>query len=118
MTTAHFMTLAVAICLITQPRSGYSQPDWRTYADKEAGYSITYPGFLRQIPWNELHPEADQESIYQWRTKTFLSKDRTVTLYLEFHPITEPKSVEQFFNEKLKNRATGGDHIGYVLTKD
>jgi hypothetical protein len=118
MTKSQFMTIAMALCLTFQSPTGYAQSNWKTYTDKQAGYSITYPGFLRQIPWKERYPDADQESIKQWRTKTFLSKEREVTLYLEFHPVSEPKSLEQFFNEKLENRTTGGDHIGYVLTKD
>jgi hypothetical protein len=44
--------------------------------------------------------------------------DGKVDLYIESHPILEGKSLEQFFNEKLANRTSGGDHIGYTLTKN
>ncbi len=98
--------------------TAHAQIDWKTYRDETVGYSITYPAFLNHIPWKVLHPDADPSSSQQWRTQTFRSKDKEVSLYLETHSVAEPKSLEQFFNEKLANRTSGGDHVGYVLTKE
>jgi hypothetical protein len=92
--------------------------EWKTYRDNNVGYSITYPAFLHLIPPIVRHPEADQHTSWTWRTKSFRSEDGKVELYIETHSIGEPKTLEQFFNEKLANRTSGGDHIGYVLTKD
>ena len=46
------------------------------------------------------------------------STDGKVELYVETHPIEESESLEQFFNEKLAGRVSGGDHIEYSLRKD
>src|SRR6267378_2712239 len=92
--------------------------NWKTYTDENVGYSITYPAFLNEVPWRILHPGADPSSPQQWRTRTFRSRDREVSLDVETHSVAEPKSLEQFFKEKIANRTSGGDHIGNVLTKE
>jgi hypothetical protein len=92
--------------------------EWKTYRDDIVGYSVTYPGFLHLIPPSVRHPEADQHAPWIWRTKSFQSADGKVELSVETHPIGEPKSLEQFFNEKLAGRASGGDQIEYSLRKD
>jgi hypothetical protein len=57
--------------------------DSKTYTDEHVGYSITYPAFLNYVPWRILHPDTDPSSAQQWRTRTFLSKDREVSLEVE-----------------------------------
>jgi hypothetical protein len=110
----------IIILILTAASSLMAAPatEWKTYRDDIVGYSITYPAFLHLIAPAVRHPEADQHTSWTWRTKSFQSTDGKVELYLETHSIGEPKSLEQFFNEKLAHRTSGGDHIGYVLTKD
>ena len=92
--------------------------EWKIYRDHVAGYSVTYPGFLHLIPPNVRHPEADQNTAWILRTKSFQSADGKVEFYVETHPIEESETLEQFFKEKVANRMSGGDHTQYSLTKE
>jgi len=92
--------------------------EWKTYRDDIGGYSVTYPALLHLIPPAVRHPEADQNTAWTLRTKSFQSADGKVELYVETHPIDESERLEQFFNEKLAGRVSGGDDIEYSLRKD
>jgi hypothetical protein len=87
--------------------------EWKTYRDDTAGYSITYPAYLRLAS-----PPEGAQGMGIWRTKHFVSSDGSVELYLEFRPLEDSETLNSFFGDEVSRRTQGGDNVQYTFQKD
>jgi hypothetical protein len=98
--------------LIIPALNAHAKTGWQTFTSDFVGYSITYPDFLKEIPWTILHPQAEPTSSAQWRTTTFRSSDGEVSLIVntshtdgtlsELFDYAQHSGAERFEREVLK----------------
>jgi hypothetical protein len=100
------------VILLTTISSARAQSSWKTYVNKEYGYSIPIPSDLRLAPW-----KGDPESPWRNRSKTFQSKDEKVSLSIVTH-WTNGRTLRDFFNDEVSDRKKGGDRINYSTIKN
>ena len=87
---------------------------WSTYLNRTVGYSVTYPSYLELQPWPK---DKDPNSSEQWRSKVFESPDKKVSLVISEHPEAEGKTLNEYFNQWMKDRLDDGT-VDYSLVKD
>lgn len=90
-----------------------SATEWKTYRDDTAGYSITYPSFLRLA-----RPLEGAQGMGIWQTKHFVSSDGSVELYVEFRQLAEGETLNSFFGDEVSKRTQGGDNVQYTFQKN
>ena len=92
--------------------SANAQISWRTYVDKNYGYSIPMPASLQLMPWT-----GDPASPWQNRSKTFQSADGNVSLSVSTH-WTNGRTIQNFFKDAVNQRSDEGALINYSILKD
>jgi hypothetical protein len=85
---------------------------WKTYVNKDYGYSIPIPANLQLMPW-----KGDPVSPWQARTKTFESKDGNVSLVISTH-WTNGITLQQRFSDEIDSRIKEGANVNYSVIKD
>jgi hypothetical protein len=103
-----FLALAGCGCVLIA-QAGLT---WRIYVNKEYGYSIPIPGNLQLMPW-----QGNPVSPWQARTKTFESKDRTVSLVISTHWMND-LTLQERFSDAIDSRTKEGASINYSVIKD